>query len=105
MKPVSGGSEVPLGNVPTVSYADSWMATNTGVYYTDSSSRPISLNFYEFASRTTRKLMILQQHPAPGGLAITVPPDGRWLLYLCYLPSVFGADHRPQGAPGLISPS
>lgn len=81
-KPVSGGPEVPLENMPGVRYDDSWAATTTGIYYTDSSSTPVVLNFYEFASHSTRRVMILKQTPVPFGTAgIAVSPDGRWLLY------------------------
>jgi Tol biopolymer transport system component len=81
-KPVGGGLQAPLEGMPKLSYGDSWAATVNGIYYADSLSRPISLNFYDFASRTTRKLMTLTQAPIPeGGPGIAVSPDGRWLLY------------------------
>lgn len=79
---VSGGPEVPLENMPRVRYDDSWAATTTGIYYTDSSSTPVVLDFYEFASHSTRRVMILKQTPVPFGTAgIAISPDGRWLLY------------------------
>jgi Tol biopolymer transport system component/DNA-binding winged helix-turn-helix (wHTH) protein len=82
-KPAGGGPQAPLESLPRVSYDDAWAATTAGIYYTDSSSRPISVNFYEFASRTTRRLMTLRQAPIPGGgPGIAVSPDGRWLLYV-----------------------
>jgi Tol biopolymer transport system component/DNA-binding winged helix-turn-helix (wHTH) protein len=81
-KPAGGGPQAPLEALPKLSYDDAWAATTAGIYYTDSSSRPISVNFYEFASRTTRRLMTLRQAPIPGGgPGIAVSPDGRWLLY------------------------
>jgi Tol biopolymer transport system component len=81
-KPASGGPETRLENMPKLSYADAWAATTTGIYYTDSSSRPISVHFYDFAGRTTRTLMTLKQVPIPGtGPGISVSPDGHWLLY------------------------
>jgi Tol biopolymer transport system component/DNA-binding winged helix-turn-helix (wHTH) protein len=81
-KPAGGGPQAPLESLPKVGYDDAWAATTAGIYYTDSSSRPISVNFYEFASRTTRRLMTLRQSPIPGGgPGIAVSPDGRWLLY------------------------
>ena len=81
-KPVGGGPSAPLEGMPRVQYEDSWAATATGIYYTDSSSNPVTVNFYEFASRGTRRLMTLKQTPVPGlGPGISVSPDGRWLLY------------------------
>jgi len=81
-KPVSGGPEMPLENMPRVRYEDTWAASTTGIYYTDSSSTPVVLNFYEFTSHSTRRVMILKQTPVPFGTAgIAVSPDGRWLLY------------------------
>ena len=81
-KPVSGGPEAPLESMPRLLYDDAWTASTAGIYYTDSSSRPISVNFYEFATRTTRRLMTLKQVPIPGvGPGISVSSDGRWLLY------------------------
>jgi len=81
-KPVAGGPEQRLEQLQKLRYDDSWAATRAGIYFTDSSSMPVSVNFYEFASRTTRRLMTLKQTPVPGsGPGITVSPDGRWLLY------------------------
>ncbi|MEA3182981.1 MAG: hypothetical protein QOI59_6504 [Gammaproteobacteria bacterium] len=81
-KPVSGGPEKPLEAMSPLRYDDAWAATRDGIYFTDTSSRPISLNFYEFTTRATRKLMVLQEIPVPGvGPGIAVSADGRWLLY------------------------
>ena len=81
-KPVSGGPEVPLENMARLRYDDSWTATPTGIYYTDSSSTPVVLKFYEFASQATRRVISLKQTPVLFGAAgIAVSPDGRWLLY------------------------
>ena len=81
-KPVGGGAEAPLAGMPRVRYEDSWAATAGGIYYTDSLSQPVRVNFYDLASRSTRTLMTLKQTPVPGGgPGISVSPDGRWLLY------------------------
>ena len=81
-KPVGGGPQAPLEAMPKVRYEDSWAATATGIYFTDSTSKPVNVNFYEFASRRTRRLMTLKQAPIPGGgPGISVSSDGRWLLY------------------------
>jgi Tol biopolymer transport system component len=81
-KPAGGGPQAPLEGMPQVGYDDAWAATTAGIYYTDSSSTPVSVNFYEFATRTSRRVMSLGVAPIPGGgPGITVSPDGRWLLY------------------------
>jgi len=81
-RPVSGGPEVPLEDMPIIRYDDAWTATTTGIYYTDSSSIPVVLNFYEFAGHSTHRVMILKQTPVPFGAAgLAVSPDGRWLLF------------------------
>jgi Tol biopolymer transport system component len=81
-KPAGGGPQVPLEGMPEVGYDDAWAATTAGIYYTDSSSTPVSVNFYEFATRTHRRVMSLKVVPIPGGgPGITISPDGRWLLY------------------------
>ena len=81
-KPAGGGPQAPLEGMPQVSYDDAWAATNAGIYYTETSATPISVNFYEFASHTRRMLMTLREAPIPGGgPGIAVSPDGRWLLY------------------------
>jgi len=81
-KAANGGPEAPLAGMPRLSYADEWAATTTGIYYTDHSSGPLSVYFYAFASRTSRKLMTLAQSPVPGGGAgLAASPDGHWLLY------------------------
>jgi Tol biopolymer transport system component len=82
-KPASGGPEAPIENLPKLSYADAWAATVAGIYFTDSSSKTIGVNFYDYASKSTRTLMSLRQAPLPGGgvSAIAASPEGRYLLY------------------------
>jgi Tol biopolymer transport system component/DNA-binding winged helix-turn-helix (wHTH) protein len=81
-KPSGGGTQQRLENMPKVRYDDGWAATANGIYYTDSSGSPVTVNFYDLATRTRRQLMTLKQTPVPGvGPGITVSPDGRWLLY------------------------
>jgi len=79
---VSGGPEVRLEHIPKLRYDDVWTATRSGIYYTDVSSFPATVHFYDFATRTTRPRMTLKQAPVPAGaIAIDVSADGRWLLY------------------------
>jgi Tol biopolymer transport system component/DNA-binding winged helix-turn-helix (wHTH) protein len=83
-KPVNGGPEGLIENLPKLSYADVWTATAAGIYFTDAASKTISVNFYDYASKSTRTLMSLRQDPIPGGggPGIAVSPDGRYLLYV-----------------------
>ncbi len=81
-KPVAGGAESPLERMPRLSYADAWTANATGLYYTDSSANPITVNFHDFATGTTRPIMTLKKGPVPAaGYGIAVSSDGRYLLY------------------------
>jgi Tol biopolymer transport system component len=79
-KTVTAGNEAPLESMPKLAYTESWTATPRGIYYTDSTSNPPSINFYDFASRATKRVSRLPQRPTPGG-GLSVSPDGRWLLY------------------------
>jgi hypothetical protein len=83
IKPLNGGSEAPLESFPELNYSDGWAATSAGIYFTDSSSGIVRVNYFDFASRTTRMLMTLKQSPLPGGggPGIAVSRDGHWLLY------------------------
>ncbi len=84
-KSVTGGQESALENMPELTYADAWTATPRGVYFTDSSSKPITINLYDFASRRTAKLTSVEQViPPHAGPGIAVSPDGRWLLYSAF---------------------
>jgi Tol biopolymer transport system component len=80
-KPVTGGPGAPLENMPKLGYPEVWMATAAGIYYTDSAVKPIAVKFYDFAARTKRTVMSLEQTPTPGGAGLDVSPDGHWLLY------------------------
>lgn len=81
-KPVDGGREEPLANMPRLSYTDAWTATATGIYYTDCLSKPRILYSYDFTDQTARRIMTLKKTPEPGGgFGIAVSPDDHWLLY------------------------
>jgi Tol biopolymer transport system component/DNA-binding winged helix-turn-helix (wHTH) protein len=77
-----GDPETPIAGMPRLNYSDAWSANATGIYYTDISVRPPTVSFYDFASRTTRRIMTLKASPVPGGgFGISVSSDGHWLLY------------------------
>jgi len=82
MRSVGGGAQAPLEGMPRIRYEDAWAATPAGIYFTDSSSQPVQVDYYDLSSRRTRTLMTLKQTPVPGvGPGISVSPDGHWLLY------------------------
>jgi Tol biopolymer transport system component/DNA-binding winged helix-turn-helix (wHTH) protein len=80
-KPVSGGPESPLENMPRLTYGDAWVATTNGIYYSDLQAKPLTINFYDFATHTRRTLMTLKHTTPPFGPGLAISPDGRWLLY------------------------
>jgi Tol biopolymer transport system component/DNA-binding winged helix-turn-helix (wHTH) protein len=80
-KPVNGGPEREVENLPLLTYADAWATSLTGIFYTVTSSRPISIYEYKFADHTSKPVMTIQSPPEPGnGPGIAVSPDGHWLL-------------------------
>jgi Tol biopolymer transport system component len=80
-KPVTGGAERPVENMPQLSYGDAWATSLTGIYYTDTSARPIAVNEYTFADRKNSRIMTIQKPPVPGaGPGIAASADGHWLL-------------------------
>jgi hypothetical protein len=70
-----------LENMPKLSYSDAWVATSGGIYYTDSRTKPVTVNVYDFTTRTKHSLMTLKQSPVPAWFGLTVSPDRHWLLY------------------------
>jgi Tol biopolymer transport system component/DNA-binding winged helix-turn-helix (wHTH) protein len=79
-RPLNGGEDEPLKNMPSFNAEESWTATSDGIYYTSSRSTPAAINFYDFSRRSAKRLSSLPQAPTPGG-GLSVSPDGRWLLY------------------------
>jgi Tol biopolymer transport system component/DNA-binding winged helix-turn-helix (wHTH) protein len=79
-KPQDGGQEMPLPGMPRLAYTESWAATRRGIYYTDSTSGPPSIGFYDFSTQRAKRLFRLPQRPTSGD-GLSVSPDGRWLLY------------------------
>jgi hypothetical protein len=81
-KPADGGPETPVEGMPRLSYGDAWTANSTGLYYTDTSAGQPTVNFHDFATGTTRRIMTLKKGPVPtAGYGIAVSSDDRYLLY------------------------
>jgi Tol biopolymer transport system component/DNA-binding winged helix-turn-helix (wHTH) protein len=74
--------EQPVEGIPRLGYPEAWTATASGIYYTDSTAAQPTVNFHDFATRTSRQVATLKTSPIPGGgRGIAVSSDGRWLLY------------------------
>jgi len=81
-KPAAGGAQEALEQIPRLTFSEAWTANSIGIYYTRSVGAQVSLNLYDFASRTTRTILTLQSGPVPGGgPGVELSADGRWLLY------------------------
>jgi len=79
-KPESGGDAEPLKAMPKLEASANWTITARGIYYTPSSSATTGVDFFDFATHSTRHLCTLPQPATPGG-GLSVSPDGRWILY------------------------
>ena len=74
------GQEQPLKGMPNVEYPTDWVVGSKGIFYTDSTSTPAAVAFYEFSSaRVTRRFPIEKQFDEWGGLALS--PDETWIAY------------------------
>jgi Tol biopolymer transport system component/DNA-binding winged helix-turn-helix (wHTH) protein len=79
-KPVDAAQEAPLPGMPELSFTEDWTATSRGIYYTNSTTDPPTLNYYDFHNRTAKPLFSLPKNLTPsGGLAVS--PDRHWFLY------------------------
>lgn len=77
---VDGGEAEPLQGMPELNADESWTATEHGIYYTSSSFKTSTVNYYDFATRTIQRVCRLPQSPTLGG-GLSVSPDGHWLLF------------------------
>jgi dipeptidyl aminopeptidase/acylaminoacyl peptidase len=77
-----GGNAAALPGMPRLAYADSWAANTRGLFFTDSSTEPVTLRRYDFASHEIEEVARLPNKPAPlGGLGLAVSADGKNVLY------------------------
>jgi hypothetical protein len=78
--PVAGGEETQV--LDRVGW-DLWALTRQGICFFDltDSTRP-ALKFYSFSTGKVALIRGFSKNtPATGGTALTVSPDGRWILY------------------------
>jgi Tol biopolymer transport system component len=74
------GQEKTIKGMPDVDYPTNWVVGSKGIFYTDRTSTPAAVAFYEFSSsRVTRRFPIEKQFEEWGGLAFS--PDETWIAY------------------------
>jgi Tol biopolymer transport system component/DNA-binding winged helix-turn-helix (wHTH) protein len=82
IKPIDGGAEAALRDMPQLRYADSWAASADAIYFTAIQEDPVLVKRYELATGKTRVFGALPNMPtALGGLGLAVSPDGNAVLY------------------------
>jgi Tol biopolymer transport system component/DNA-binding winged helix-turn-helix (wHTH) protein len=81
MKPLEGGEETRIPGLQRLAYADSWAATDQGIYFTDSSMVPPGLRRYDFATASTPFTTEIVEPTALGGLGLAVSRDGKSVLF------------------------
>jgi Tol biopolymer transport system component/predicted Ser/Thr protein kinase len=79
--PVQGGEETQV--VDSLSYYANFAVVNKGIYWIP---RPDSagggaIEFLDLATGKIKPVARLEKPGRPGGLGLTVSPDGRWILY------------------------
>jgi hypothetical protein len=58
-------------------YSDLWALVRQGIYFVPTDA-PKSLRFFDFATKTTRRLFDIDKD---FGTGLSISCDGRWLLY------------------------
>jgi Tol biopolymer transport system component/DNA-binding winged helix-turn-helix (wHTH) protein len=81
-RPLVDGAESPLPGMPLLGYGEAWAVGPEGIHYTTTTDGVTTVDFYDFAKQSTRRIAPLSRSPTPGGgLGLAVSRDGRWLLY------------------------
>jgi len=82
MKPLAGGAEMPVPGMPRLSYADSWTANDSTIYFSGKLGKQVVILGYDLGTRAIRQVAGLPNQPtALGGLGLAVSRDGKSLLY------------------------
>jgi Tol biopolymer transport system component len=77
-----GTGEGPIEGLPPLNaFVPDWGATQEGLYFIDAQEVGPALKFFDFRRRQLRLLGRLQYPRTPWQPAISVSPDGRYLLY------------------------
>ena len=78
--PSGGGDDRPVEGMPQVPNMNDWALTADGIYFVDRRAQPVSIGYFEFATKKTRRIVSLNKPPTDwGGLCLS--PDGKWLAY------------------------
>lgn len=81
-KPLAGGEETPVPDMPQLSYSDAWTANDAAIYFTDIKRQPVTLLRHVFATGNLEVVAGIPNLPTPlGGLGLAVSADGKTLLY------------------------
>jgi serine/threonine protein kinase/Tol biopolymer transport system component len=78
--PINGGEDRPVEGMPKVPNMNDWALTADGIYFVDRRSQPVSIEYFEFATKKTRQIVSLNKPPSEWG-GLCVSPDGKWLAY------------------------
>jgi serine/threonine protein kinase/Tol biopolymer transport system component len=79
--PVAGGEEELLPELASVNPFRSWAMARDGIYYAESSPKPV-LRFFQFRDRKTFRVADLPQPPQEAERGLSVSPDGSFIVYV-----------------------
>ena len=81
--PAAGGAEQPVPELAEAGYWRAWAVTKDGIYYVahTSSTPPHPVKFFNFATRQTMQLGVVEKTPPWHVPSLSVAPDGQWLFY------------------------
>lgn len=79
---VEGGEEAPVSELAEAGYWRYWQVAQNGIYFVRrSSNAPYKIEFYDFASKTTREIAAFERPPIWIFSGFAVSPDGKSILY------------------------
>lgn len=80
--PASGGEETLVINAMNPTLPGYWVAFDDGIYYVDSTAKPQpTIEFYNFLTRRSTRLLSMSGQPDPWFGGLTVSPDRRAIVF------------------------
>jgi dipeptidyl aminopeptidase/acylaminoacyl peptidase len=80
--PVEGGAGVRLLEFPERAFWGYWALAEKGIYYLRSDGKDhFAIDFFDFATRKSRRFASLEKMPTPWEKGLAVSADGKWLVY------------------------